>query len=153
MDTPTFFYGPKAGERVTADIEPGKTLIIRLISVGELHADGTRPVLFELNGHAREVRIQDQGVTAPERRAKADEGNWREVGASMPGKVVKLLVQAGDTVAKGADLLVTEAMKMETALRAPRHAVVEELLVRQGDMVESADLLLRLGPVPQTEEV
>jgi pyruvate carboxylase len=71
----------------------------------------------------------------------------------MPGKVVKLLVQAGDTVAKGADLLVTEAMKMETALRAPRHAVVEELLVRQGDMVESADLLLRLGPVPQTEEV
>ncbi len=153
LDTPTFFYGPKAGERVTADIEPGKTLIIRLISVGELHADGTRPVLFELNGHAREVRIQDQGVAAPERRAKADEGNWREVGASMPGKVVKLLVQAGDTVAKGADLLVTEAMKMETALRAPRHAVVEELLVRQGDMVESADLLLRLGPVPQTEEV
>jgi pyruvate carboxylase len=153
LDTPTFFYGPKPGERITADIEPGKTLIIRLISVGELHADGTRPVLFELNGHAREVRIQDQGVAAPERRAKADEGNWREVGASMPGKVVKLLVQAGDTVAKGADLLVTEAMKMETALRAPRHAVVEELLVRQGDMVESADLLLRLGPVPQTEEV
>jgi pyruvate carboxylase len=56
-------------------------------------------------------------------------------------------------VSKGADLLVTEAMKMETALQAPRHSVVEELLVRQGDVVESADLLLRLGPVPETEEV
>jgi biotin carboxyl carrier protein len=44
-------------------------------------------------------------------------------------------------------------MKMETALQAPRHSVVEELLVRQGDVVESADLLLRLGPVPETEEV
>jgi len=153
LDTPTFFYGPKPGERVAADIEPGKTLIIRLVSVGEVHADGTRPVLFELNGHAREVRVQDQDVAAPDRRAKAEQGNWQEVGASMPGKVVKILVQPGDTVGKGADLLVTEAMKMETALRAPRHAVVEELLVRQGDVVESADLLLRLGPVPETEEV
>ena len=153
LDTPTFFYGPKPGERVAADIEPGKTLIIRLVSVGEVHADGTRPVLFELNGHAREVRVQDQDVAAPDRRAKAEQGNWQEMGASMPGKVVKILVQPGDTVNKGADLLVTEAMKMETALRAPRHAVVEELLVRQGDVVESADLLLRLGPVPETEEV
>ena len=119
LDTPTFFYGPKPGERVAADIERGKTLIIRLVSVGEVHADGTRPVLFELNGHAREVRVQDQDVAAPDRRAKAESGNWREVGASMPGKVIKVLVQPGDTVSKGADLLVTEAMKMETALAGP----------------------------------
>jgi len=154
LDTLTFFYGPKPGERIAADIEPGKTLIIRLISVGDVHADGTRPVLFELNGHAREVRVRDLDVAIDhDVRAKADPENWQEVGASMPGKVVKILVQAGDTVSKGADLLVTEAMKMETALRAPRHSVVEELLVRQGDVVESADLLLRLGPVPETEEV
>jgi len=154
LDTRTFFYGPKPGERVTADIEPGKTLIIRLISIGDVHADGTRPVLFELNGHAREVRARDLKVAIDHNvRAKADPQNWQEIGASMPGKVVKILVQPGDTVSKGADLLVTEAMKMETALQAPRHSVVEELLVRQGDVVESADLLLRLGPVPETEEV
>jgi pyruvate carboxylase len=58
LDTPTFFYGPSQGERVAVDIEKGKTLLIRLISVGDVHADGTRPVVFELNGHAREVRVR-----------------------------------------------------------------------------------------------
>ena len=100
------------------------------------------------------MRVRDLKVAIDhDVRAKADPQNWQEIGASMPGKVVKILVQPGDTVSKGADLLVTEAMKMETALQAPRHSVVEELLVRQGDVVESADLLLRLGPVPETEEV
>jgi pyruvate carboxylase len=70
----------------------------------------------------------------------------------MPGKVVKVMVQPGEAVAKGADLLVTEAMKMETSVRSPRNAIVEEVLVRQGDSVEAADLLLRLGPVPETTE-
>jgi pyruvate carboxylase len=153
LDTPTFFYGPVLGERVAVDIEPGKTLLIRLISVGDVHADGSRPVLFELNGHAREVRVRDQEVrVAAEVRKKADADSWQEVGASMPGKVVKVLVQPGDLVAKGADLLVTEAMKMETSIRCPRHAVVEEILVRQGDSVEAGDLLLSLAPVPETTE-
>jgi pyruvate carboxylase len=62
------------------------------------------------------------------------------------------MVQPGEAVAKGADLLVTEAMKMETSVRSPRHAIVEEVLVRQGDSVEAGDLLLRLGPVPETTE-
>jgi len=85
--------------------------------------------------------------------AKADPGDWQEVGASMPGKVVKILVKAGEAVPKGGDLLVTEAMKMETSLRSPRHAVVEEVLTQQGASVEAGDLLLRLGPVPEIEEV
>jgi pyruvate carboxylase len=153
LDTPTFFYGPSPGERVAVDIERGKTLLIRLISIGDVHADGTRPVVFELNGHAREVRVRDLEVQiAGEVRRKAEEGNWQEVGASMPGKVVKVMVQPGESVAKGADLLVTEAMKMETSVRSPRHAIVEEVLARQGDSVEAGDLLLRLGPVPETTE-
>jgi len=153
VDTPAFFYGPSLGERVAVDIEPGKTLLIRLISIGDVHVDGTRPVVFELNGHAREVRVRDLEVSvSAEVRAKAEPGNWQEVGASMPGKVVKILAQPGDLVAKGGDLVVTEAMKMETSVRSPRHAVVEEVLVRQGDAVEAADLLLRLAPVPETTE-
>jgi pyruvate carboxylase len=154
LDTPTFFYGPGIGHRVAVDIEAGKTLIIRLISVGDVHADGTRPVVFELNGHAREVRVRDLEVSiGGDVRPKADPANWQEVGASMPGKVVKILVQPGETVPKGGDLLVTEAMKMETSVRAPRPAVVEEILAQQGDSVEAGDLLMRLDPVPETEEV
>jgi pyruvate carboxylase len=151
LDSPTFFYGPGVGERFAVDIEDGKTLIIRLISVGDVHADGTRPVVFELNGHAREVRVRDADVAVSVAlRTKADAANWQHVGASMPGKVLKILVKPGDLVAKGADLVVTEAMKMETSVRAPKHAVVEEVLVQQGDAIEAGDLLARLGPVPET---
>ena len=153
LDTPTFFYGLEVGERVAVEIEPGKTLIIRLISIGEERADGTRPVVFELNGHAREVRIRDLKISLdPGARAKADPREWTEVGASMPGKVVQLFVQPGDSVAKGSQLLIAEAMKMETAVIAPRDAVIEELFVHQGEVVEAGDLLIRLGPVPQTAE-
>ena len=67
-------------------------------------------------------------------------------GRTMPGKVLKILVKPGDLVAKGADLLVTEAMKMETSVRSPKHAVVEEILVHQGDAVEAGDLLVACRP-------
>ena len=154
LDTPTFFYGLEPGERVSVEIEAGKTLIIRLISVGDERSDGTRPVLFELNGHRREVRVRDLGISVDAAvRVRADPGDWAEVGASMPGKVVQILVQPGDTVGNGAQLVIVEAMKMETAVAAPRNAVVEELLVLQGEEVEAGDLLVRLAPVPETEEV
>jgi len=154
LDTPTFFHGLEPGDRITAEIESGKTLIIRLVSVGEERADGTRPVLFELNGHAREVRVRDRAATVDAAlRPKAEPRDLMQVGASMPGKVVQLLVRAGESVHRGQRLLLVEAMKMETAVTAPRDAVVEELLVRQGDEVAGGDLLVRLGPVPQTEGV
>ena len=154
LDTLTFFYGLEPGERVSVEIEPGKTLIIRLLSIGEERADGTRPVRFELNGHSREVRVQDAGIR-PEvvARPKADPAEWREVGASMPGRVVQIVVEAGESVEKGAQLLMVEAMKMETAVTAPRHAVVEAVAVSTGDEVEAGDLLVRLATVPETGEL
>ena len=125
--------------------------VYRLYSIGDVHPDGTRPVVFELNGHAREVRVRDQEVAVSAAvRTKADEKKWQEVGATMPGKVLKIMVEPGDLVAKGADLLVTEAMKMETSVRSPKHAVVEEVLVHQGDAVEANDLLVLLAPVQES---
>jgi pyruvate carboxylase len=152
LDTPTFFHGLEPGERVSAEIEPGKTLIIRLVSVGEERADGTRPVLFELNGHAREVRVRDHGLEIDSAlRPKAVPGDWRQVAATMPGKVVQLLVHPGEAVHRGARLILVEAMKMETAVTAPRDSVVAEILVHQGDDVAAGDLLVSLDEVPESE--
>jgi len=154
LDSPTFFYGLRMGEKVSVEIEPGKVLIIRLMAVGERRADGTRPVTFELNGQTREVRVPDLGAPSMARaRARARAGEWTEVGATMPGKIIQVAVAAGDAVPKGSPLLVTEAMKMETTILCPRDAIVEEILVQEGDTVESGDLLLRLGLVPETTEV
>ena len=69
----------------------------------------------------------------------------------MPGRVIQLLVEPGESVETGAQLLMVEAMKMETAVTSPRHAVVEEVLVTIGDEVMAGDLLLRLGQIPETE--
>jgi pyruvate carboxylase len=143
VDTATFFYGLRPGEETAVEIEPGKTLIIKLISVGELRADGTRDVVFELNGQARDVRVPDQkaGGGGGGRR-KAAKGDPGQLAASMPGKVLKVLAAPGDQVVKGMQLVVTEAMKMETVLAAPRAGHVKDVAVAVGDSVETGDLLI-----------
>ena len=62
LPTPVFLYGMDAGEEIAVDIEPGKTLIIKFLTVGDPHADGTRSVFFELNGQPREVTVPDQSL-------------------------------------------------------------------------------------------
>ena len=57
LPTPAFFFGLEPGEEIEVDIEPGKTLIIKFLTTGEPHPDGTRTVFFELNGQPREVKI------------------------------------------------------------------------------------------------
>ncbi len=145
LPTPVFFYGQKPNEEIAVDIEPGKTLIIKYLTTGEPHPDGTRNVFFELNGQPRDVTVVDQSLE-PEtkKRLKADPNNPKHVAASMPGMVVTVAVQAGDTVKRGQKLLTLEAMKMETTITAETDGKVAEVLVEAGSQVETGDLLLVL---------
>ncbi|NQW46903.1 MAG: pyruvate carboxylase, partial [Planctomycetes bacterium] len=144
LPTPAFLEGPKPGEELAVDIEPGKTLVIRLLSVGEPHIDGTRTVFFELNGQPRSVSVADKSLEAKiQRRPKAAVGDAREVGAPMPGLIVTVAVRPGDTVTKGQKLLSLEAMKMETTVYAERDGKVAEVLVSPGTPVEAAELVVR----------
>jgi len=54
----------------------------------------------------------------------------------MPGLVLKVLVQAGAQVQKGAQLVILEAMKMEHAITAPRDGIIEAVNCREGEMVQ-----------------
>ncbi|MDF2669381.1 MAG: pyruvate carboxylase [Paenibacillus sp.] len=145
MDTPTFFYGLRQGETTTLEIEKGKTLIVKLLSVGPIQSDGTRVIYFELNGTPREVTIQDlEAKVAVTKRAKVQSGAANQVGATMPGTVLKVMVEEGDLVKKGEHLFVTEAMKMETTVQAPRDAKIKKIYVHAGDAIEVRDLLLEL---------
>ncbi len=69
----------------------------------------------------------------------------QEIVAPMPGRIVKVLAAAGQTVKAGESLIVIEAMKMQNEIRAPRDARVEMIQVSEGDGVESGALLLRLA--------
>ncbi len=67
-----------------------------------------------------------------------------KVKAQMPGKIVKLLVKVGDTIAKDQPLLVMEAMKMENEIRATAPGVVELIGVEAGQAVETGAELVRI---------
>ena len=65
--------------------------------------------------------------------------------APMPGKIIALLVAAGERVARGAPLLIMEAMKMEHTISAPADGTVSELLYAVGDQVDEGAQLLTLS--------
>lgn len=64
-----------------------------------------------------------------------------EILAPMPGKVIRLLVAAGDTVEAGQGLLVVEAMKMQNEIRSPKSGKVGRLLAKEGQNVNAGDVL------------
>ena len=145
LPTPAFYYGLRLGEEISLEIEPGKTLVIRLVNVGEPDKDGRRTVTFELNGMTRETHITDRKVAPQTRtRPKADLADPLQVGAPIPGLVASIAVSVGQKVSKGDKLLMMEAMKMQTPVPAPADGVVAELLCALGETVESKDLLVRL---------
>ncbi len=145
LPTRTFFYGMEPAEEITAEIDPGKTLEIRLQAVGETTEDGDVKVFFELNGQPRVIRVPNRLVKSKTAaKPKAAEGNPNHIGAPMPGSVASVAVTAGQKVNAGDLLLTIEAMKMETGLHADRSAVVKAVLVHPGSSIEAKDLLVEL---------
>ncbi len=145
LPTPALLYGLEVGEQITVEIEPGKTLVVKLMAVGGVDRDGQRMVYFELNGQPREVVVVDRVASARiETRPRAEKGNPRHAGASMPGKIISVEVGVGDTVDAGDTLVVAEAMKMETAITAAIAGRVAEILVGAGETVKAGDLLVRI---------
>jgi pyruvate carboxylase len=145
LDTPTFLYGMRLGEEIEVEIEQGKTLIVKLVSIGEPQADGMRIVYFELNGQPREVVVKDENIKATViAKQKADRDNPEHIAASMPGTVIKVVVNKGEKVSKGDHLMITEAMKMETTVQAPFAGTIKEIHVTNGEAIKTGDLLIEV---------
>jgi biotin carboxyl carrier protein len=89
------------------------------------------PVSVTLNGRRRRRKEAGPGGSGPQR-----------VASPMPGKIVRVLVGAGDAVKARQPLLVVEAMKMENEVRAGRDGIVAEVPVRQGQSVDAGALLV-----------
>ncbi len=120
LPTAAFFFGMKTGEEITVTLEPGKTLVIKFLTLSAPHPDGQRTVFFELNGQPREVDIRDKALrVAVAERAKADPNKPGQVGAPIPGMVASIAVELNQQVAKNDRLLVMEAMKMQSTVYAP----------------------------------
>ena len=145
MTTPAFFGGLTRGETTELAIEDGKTLIIKYIGPGELNADGTRFLQFELNGARRDIAVEDKTAPAAQEHVRlADLSDQSQVGSSIPGAVSKVLVKPGDKVEENQVLAIIEAMKMETSVCARMGGTVKEILVKEGQSVKAGELLITI---------
>ena len=147
LNTPTFFYGMSLGEEIAIDIAQGKTLMVKLLLIGTVQPDGMRTIYFEMNGQPRDIVIRDLAAKVTiVQKPKADPTNRGHIGASMPGKVLKVMTEKGDKVKRGDQLLASEAMKMELTMQAPCDGTVTEIHVKVDDTIEPGDLLLVIEP-------
>jgi pyruvate carboxylase len=143
LPTPQFFYGMRSGEEITVEIEPGKTLVVKFLTVGEAHPDGLRTVFFELNGQPREIMVRDKSLrTAAPAHPKVNPSDPGHVGSPSPGVVTNVFVQLSHKVERGEKLLMLEAMKMQSTIYAPISGRIAQLLVDPGQRVEAKDLLV-----------
>ena len=143
MDTQTFFYGLAIGESTQIQIEDGKTLFIKLISIGDLDENNCVSVVFELNGIRREVSIRDKSKGDDTQSVRiADPANPLEIGASIPGLVGRMMVKPGQSVKANDVLAVIEAMKMETTVVARIDGKISEIFAKEGARVKAGELVI-----------
>jgi pyruvate carboxylase len=147
MGSDIFFHGLFEGETCEIEVAEGRTLIIKLLEIGKLDQDGRRTVAFEVNGNRREIKVADKASNVEKKASytqMAEVNNVKEVGASIPGTVVKVLVREGETVAENQSLLIVEAMKMETNIAAPVAGIVEAIYAKEKQRVKTGELLIKL---------
>ena len=147
MGSDVFFYGLREGETSGVKIDEGQELVIRLDEIRDVDKDGYRDLVFEVNGNRRVVRIKDNTVVAAVSGSSsrfADEENPMEIGANIPGNIVKVLVQEGDEVKDQQPIAVIEAMKMESNIIAKASGTVEKIFVKKGQQVKSGELIALL---------
>ncbi len=145
VPTQTFFYGMVEREEIAVEIDPGKTLVVRLQGAAPVDEDGVVRVFFELNGQPRTMRVDKAGVKTAPRRAQADPENAAHIPAPMPGMIVTVSVKPGQVIRAGDPLVSIEAMKMESQIRAECDATVKSVHVRSGETVAAHDLLIEFA--------
>ncbi|MEZ5649735.1 MAG: pyruvate carboxylase [Burkholderiaceae bacterium] len=145
LPTQVFFYGMREREEIAVDIDPGKTLLVRLHGTAPAEDEGVERAFFELNGQPRTMRTQRAGAVQAASRPQADPDDPRHLAAPMPGMIVTVAVKSGQQVKAGDPLVSIEAMKMETQIRAERGGKIKSLHVRPGETVAAHDLLLEFA--------
>lgn len=101
-------------------------------------------LLVKIQGREFAFHVEDPRQWRKRGAALEAEGK-QQVIASMPGKIVRVLVTAGQAVNSGQGIVVVEAMKMQNELRSPKTGKVERLLVAEGQAVNAGEILAVIG--------
>ncbi len=149
MGSDIFFHGLAEGETCEIKLAEGKQIIVKLTSSSrDTDEEGFKTVIFEVNGNRTAVKIKDKSAAISANSSHilyADEEDPAEIGASIPGNIVKVLVKEGDEVDEKQPVAVVEAMKMETNILAPMKGVIDKIYVKEGQQVKAGELVARLS--------
>ena len=126
------------------EVEPGVySILIHGASYEVRVIETAQGLRAEASGRRFKAAVLDPRDGARSSRASIGSGR-QSIAAPMPGKVIRVLVQAGDTVEAGQGLIVVEAMKMQNEMKATRPGRVIEIRARAGATVGAGDTLLVL---------
>ena len=148
MGSDIYFHGLEEGETCEVKLEEGKILVIKLHEIRGVDPEGNRDLVFEVNGNRRIVKIKDEdmqsAVSSIATVRFANEDDPMEIGANIPGNIIKILVKQGEKVSEKQPIAVIEAMKMETNILATAEGIVEDIFVNEGQQVKAGELIARL---------
>ncbi|WP_238902440.1 pyruvate carboxylase [Clostridium sp. YIM B02506] len=147
MGSDVFFHGLYEGETCEVEVAEGKAYMIRLLSVSNPDNEGNKILVFEVDGNRREVKIKDKNnkfIQDFNTIEMADPSDRKQIGAPIPGTILSILVEEGETVAKNQAVIIVEAMKMEAKVTAAVEGVVGSIIAKEGQQVKAGQLLVNL---------
>lgn len=98
-------------------------------------------VVVAIDGREYPVEIHDRRQWRGRSATALEAEGRQQIAASMPGKIVRVLVAAGEAIKVGQGIVVVEAMKMQNEVRSPKSGMVERLLVKEGQAVNAGEIL------------
>ena len=146
MVSDIFFHGLSEGETCEVKFEEGHIMMVKLQEVKAVDSEGNREAIFEVNGNRRIIKIKDTSITVNAHNAVlyADADDPMEIGANIPGNIIKILVKEGETISENQPIAVIEAMKMETNILALSAGIVERIYVSEGQQVKAGEMIAKL---------
>jgi biotin carboxyl carrier protein len=134
------------GKLVDADAIEIAPNIFSVLLNGKSHEIRVTPtpsgaLTLQTGRHEFTAEVMDPRAWRGRRHGALEAEGRQQILAPMPGKIIRVLVQAGEKVQAGQGLLVVEAMKMQNEIRSPKSGTVERLLVKEGQPVNAGEVL------------
>jgi biotin carboxyl carrier protein len=134
------------GQPVEADVilaTPNSVSVILNGAAFEFHVAPSPSGSYTLQtgSHEFHAEVRDPRSWRGRKQGGLDAEGRQEIVAPMPGKVIRLLVKAGDQVETGQGLVVVEAMKMQNEIRSPKKGRIERFRAKEGQLVNAGDIL------------
>lgn len=146
MGSDIFFHSLEEGETCEVKLGEGKLMMVKLHEVRPVDAEGYREAVFEVDGNRRIIKIKDADVTGNSYNSVlyANEEDPMEIGANIPGNIIKILVKEGEAVEEKQPIAVIEAMKMETNILSTAKGTVEKIYISEGQQVKAGEMVAKL---------